>query len=113
MDDLLYVATGRWIAALDKATGRPVWRRKLPRWFASGPVTLLVEHDLLFAGRGGYVYCLDSGTGEVIWERGMQSGNNVVIMTSALASMPPGMDHAAIAAHAAAQAASAAAASGG
>jgi outer membrane protein assembly factor BamB len=110
MDDLLFVATGRWIAALSKSNGRPVWRRKLPRWFASGPVTLLVDHDLVFAGRGGYVYCLDAASGDVMWERGLDAGKNVVLMATPTASLDQA---AAIAAHASEQAAANAAAASG
>jgi outer membrane protein assembly factor BamB len=101
MDDMLFVSTGRWVAALDRTSGRPIWRRKLPRWFASGPATLLEDNGILFVGRGGYLYCIDSANGEVLWERGIASGSHAVLMTL------PGMasdQSAAIAAVAAAQA---------
>jgi outer membrane protein assembly factor BamB len=83
MEDLIFVGTGRWIAALDKVTGHPLWRRKLPRWYASGPVTILVDEGLVYAGRGGYVYCLDALSGDVVWERGLASGSHPVLMATA------------------------------
>jgi outer membrane protein assembly factor BamB len=105
MEDVLFVGTGRWIAALDRGTGRPVWRVKLPRWFSSGPVTILAEGGQVFVGRGGYVYCLDSENGQVLWERGIGSASDSVLMAV------PGLssDNAAVAAHAAAQQSAAAA----
>jgi hypothetical protein len=108
MDDLLFVGTGRWIAGVDRATGRPAWRVKLPRWFASGPVTLLADGGLLFAGRGGYVYCLDATNGQVLWERGIGGGTDTVLM----AIQGLGSDQAGAAVDAAKRAAAAAAAAG-
>ncbi len=106
MDEMLFVATGRWVAGIDRLTGRPAWKRKLPRWFSSGPATILAAGELVFAGRGGYVYCLHAGTGEVLWERGIGSGTDTVLM--AIAGQPSDQGGAA-AAHARAAAAAAAA----
>jgi outer membrane protein assembly factor BamB len=78
--ELLFVGSGRWVTALDRFSGRPVWRRKLPRFFG-GLVTLSASEGELYVGRGGYVYCLDGHTGEVMWERGVGSAGATVLMT--------------------------------
>ncbi len=78
--ELLFVGSGRWVTALDRFSGRPVWRRKLPRFFG-GLITLTASEGELYVGRGGYVYCLDSHTGEVMWERGVGSAGATVLMT--------------------------------
>lgn len=108
--DLLFAASGRNIQALDRYTGRIVWRMKLPRYFGGNIVTILASGDELFIGRGGYVYCLDRTTGNVLWERGVGSSgaNLVTLATDGNASN----DTAALQAVVAAQAAAAAATAG-
>lgn len=102
--DLLYAATGRWVIALDRFSGRPAWRRKLPRLFG-GLITLHVVGDEVYAARGGYIYCLDRYSGDVLWERGVGAQGGVVMLCSSGGSA----DAAATAQHMAAQAASVAA----
>lgn len=77
--DLVFVGSGRTVSALDRHTGRPVWRMKLPRFFG-GTLTLLAHEGDLFVGRGGYLYCLEAATGQVRWERGVASGSGLVFM---------------------------------
>jgi outer membrane protein assembly factor BamB len=101
--DLMYAASGRVITALDRYTGRPVWRIKLPRMFGGSIVTVLVSGNEVFVGRGGYVYCLDRATGSVLWERGVGSNGSLVMM----ATDHMGTDEAAAQAAMAAQAAAA------
>lgn len=81
--DLLFVGTGRLVAALDRFTGRPVWLRKLPRLFSGGLITLMSDGQEVYVGRGGYVYCLDRTTGEVLWERGVGSSGSTVMLALA------------------------------
>lgn len=78
---LVYVATGRKVAAFDRGTGRPVWQIRLPRVMAGGVSMLLPSGRELFVGRAGYVYCLDAATGNVLWERGAASSGFVLIAT--------------------------------
>jgi glucose dehydrogenase len=80
---LVFVASGKYVQALDRASGRPVWQRKLPAsiW-SSGFTTLMAEGQEVFVGRSGYVYCLDAATGQVLWERGVGSSGSLVVMAS-------------------------------
>lgn len=83
MDDnaeLMFVGSGRTIVALDRFSGRPLWRRKLPRMFG-GFMTIIASEREVYVGRGGYVYCLDARSGEPIWERGLGAGGGMVMMT--------------------------------
>jgi len=103
--DLLFVGSGRWVAGLDRFSGHPVWRQKLPRLFG-GLITLALRGDELYVGRGGYVYCMDARTGQTLWERGVGSPGNTVMMALAGGTSDQG---GAAAAHEAASAASTAA----
>jgi hypothetical protein len=78
--ELLFAGVGRTVAAMDRFTGRPVWRVKLPR-ILGGNITMVLPHaNELYVGRGGYVYCLDQGTGSVLWERGMNASGGMLVM---------------------------------
>ncbi|MFN7021617.1 MAG: PQQ-binding-like beta-propeller repeat protein [Phycisphaerales bacterium] len=78
----LFVASGKYVQALDRATGRVIWQRKLSSsfWTGTGFATLLAEGSEVFIGRAGYVYCLDAATGQVLWERGVGSGSSLVVL---------------------------------
>jgi outer membrane protein assembly factor BamB len=103
--EMIFTGSGRWVTALDRFSGRPVWRRKLPRFFG-GLVTLCATETEVYVGRGGYVYCLDATSGEVLWERGIASGGTVLMSLPGIPS--EGQAAAAIEAHRAAAAATAA-----
>lgn len=106
---LVFVASGRCVQGLDRASGQPVWQRKLPSsFFSSGFATIMVDGREVFVGRDGYVYCLDAASGTVIWERGVKSGGSLVVMASADGRQGSG---AAVGAAASAAAAAASAAS--
>lgn len=79
--DLLYAAIGRTVIAMDRFSGRPVWRVKLPR-FLGGNVSMLLPHgNELYLSRGSYVYCLDRNTGGVLWERGTDASGSFVLLS--------------------------------
>jgi len=65
-EDLLFVGTHGWVAALHKYTGAEAWRTNLPRtgW---NVVTLLHEDGVLFAATGGHVFAINPATGEIAW----------------------------------------------
>lgn len=68
-------ATGG-IVSVDPASGRVVWRRKLPRPAAGG--TLATAGGLVFAGDDdGRLYAFDARTGAVVWRHalGMRFGS--------------------------------------
>ena len=91
-DELLFVAVGRTVAALDRGTGKTRWQLKLPRMFG-GYITLVVGEREVFAGRGGYVYGIDPETGSVLWERGVNSRGSLMML--ALGGTTAGQGHAA------------------
>lgn len=104
--DLMFAASGRNVVALDRYTGRPAWRIKLPRFFGGSIVTIMAAGNEVFVGRGGYVYCLDRASGGVLWERGIStSGGGLVMMAT---DGNGATDAASVAAAMAAQAAAAA-----
>lgn len=107
--DLMFAASNRVVMALDRYTGRPVWRIKLPRFFGGSIVTIMAAGNEVFIGRGGYVYCLDRSTGGVLWERGISTSGGGLVMMATDGSVSH--DAAAASSAAAAQAAAVAGAS--
>jgi outer membrane protein assembly factor BamB len=57
------------VIALDKTTGREMWRTKLKR---ADFVNLLTDGNLVFAATSGEVYCLDGTTGSILWNNPMR-----------------------------------------
>lgn len=74
LPELLYTGTGRTVTAIDRLTGRPVWRAKLGGVLGNSISMLLVHGAELYVARGGYVYCMDRRSGAVLWERGVGNG---------------------------------------
>lgn len=115
MDDtpeLLYAGVGRTVVAMDRFTGRPVWRIKLPR-LLGGNISMILPHgNEVYVGRGGYVYCIDRFNGAVLWERGTQASGNLVLLATVGSDGTQQQVSAVQAAMAAQQAAAGAAAAG-
>lgn len=106
--DLLYAGVGKTVMALDRFSGRPVWRIKLPR-LLGGHISMVLPHgNELYVGRGSYVYCLDRFTGRVLWERGVGTMSGVLVMS--LVGDGTGQQQASSKAHAAQQQAASASA---
>ena len=106
--DALYAGTGRYVIAVDAATGTERWRTKLPS-IHGAVVSLMLNADKLYVGHGGELHCLDPETGAVRWTNKLpKTGYNPVMMAlpGAVASIGAAM----AASHMAAQAAVAAAA---
>jgi outer membrane protein assembly factor BamB len=57
------------VIALDKTTGRELWRTRLKR---SDFVNLVTDGDSIFAATSGEVFCLDGATGAVLWNNPMK-----------------------------------------
>ena len=68
--DYLFIGTSGHVSAMDRETGREVWRVSLP---STGYhiVSLLVDGDRLFAASKGYLFCLDGETGKILWKNSM------------------------------------------
>ncbi len=106
LPELLFTGTGRTVTAIDRLTGRPVWRVKVGGVFSSSISMILLQGTELYVGRAGYVYCMEAHSGRVLWERGVGSGAFTLMAVEG----QPGSSFAAM--HAAATATAAAASSG-
>lgn len=63
--DIIFLGISNSVVALDRSTGKEVWRTKLPS--AGGFVTVLCDGRNIFAGSRGKFYCLDM-TGKLLWK---------------------------------------------
>src|SRR4029079_12270954 len=80
--ELLYAGVGRTVIALDRFSGRPVWRVKLPR-LLGGNISMILPHaGEIFVGRGGYIYCLDRRSGMCLWKRGTSASGNMFLLAA-------------------------------
>ena len=89
---LLYVGTGRFVVAVDPASGEEVWRTKIPSPYGT-IVTLLLAKDRVYVGHAGSVYCLDARSGGILWKNGLpKTGYGAVLLTmeGADCSVQPG-----------------------
>jgi outer membrane protein assembly factor BamB len=102
----LFIATNRFVCALNPTSGRELWRTRFP---GTGMiVTLLFSDGWLYAGCGGNVYGINPADGAILWNNGLPgTGYQAVILTREGANSD---QEAAIAAEIAARAAAAASA---
>jgi outer membrane protein assembly factor BamB len=85
---MVFVGVKGTVMALDRATGREVWRTPLTR---GDFVNLVLDDGVLYATARGEIFCLDPLTGRVYWNnplRGMGYGL-VSIATPAGSSLIP------------------------
>lgn len=68
-ENLVYVAAGGVVCAIDKSTGNTVWKFKFPakRLLPDGFVNLLADADVVYAHAQGEVHCIKAATGELLW----------------------------------------------
>ncbi len=68
-ENLLFIGTLHYVAAIDKSDGGILWRSQLKTGLFTGHpfVTLLVEDQKVFAHTGGELFCLDALTGRQLW----------------------------------------------
>lgn len=62
--NMIVVAAGGHVVALDTSTGAERWRTKLK---GTDSVTLWDAGDQIFAGARGELFCLSPSTGEILW----------------------------------------------
>ena len=65
----LFIGIGGHVAAIDRATGTELWRRKLRS--AASFTTIHYDGTYLFAATSGHLYCLDPATGEPLWHNNL------------------------------------------
>ena len=57
------------VIALEKTTGREVWRTRLKR---ADFVNIVTDGKVVFAATSGEVFCLDVSTGAILWNNPMK-----------------------------------------
>jgi outer membrane protein assembly factor BamB len=78
--DLLVVALRGVVVALDRTSGREVWRNELEAG-GLGAVYLVVEHDLVFASAAGSgVFALEYATGATRWTASTTGAGRATIL---------------------------------
>lgn len=69
--DRLGVASEPWLIALERQTGRELWRVTLPS-YSGGVITsgapALAGHVAVLTGNGGHLYAVDRGTAQLAWQ---------------------------------------------
>jgi len=63
--DIVFLGIKHSVVALERGTGREMWRTRLPS--ASGFVTVVCDGNNIFAGSSGKSYCLDLN-GNLLWK---------------------------------------------
>ena len=66
---LLLLGIKGHVVALEKGTGREIWRTRLTR---GDFVNIVTDGNVIFATTSGEVFCLDAGTGTVLWKNPMK-----------------------------------------
>lgn len=107
IQDLIYVALRKKVAALDRYTGEIVWTWKSPK--NAGYISLLLDGDRLIVSCNGYIHCLDPLFGQEAWNNPLTGfGTGIASLASVHGSTANGGAASVIAAQQAAAAAAAA-----
>jgi outer membrane protein assembly factor BamB len=64
-NNTLYIGVKGSVLALNKDTGKELWRRHLK---GSSFVTLAIESDAIYAHTYGNLYCIDKVKGNIKWD---------------------------------------------
>lgn len=93
--DFLVIGIANHILAIDKSTGKEIWRTKLPEVMLSNipldpfaeaalpKISLHVVEDKIYAGYYGRLYCLEARTGKILWKNNLKGlGNGFVTLAS-------------------------------
>ncbi len=111
VNDLIYVAFGKHVIALDRYTGEKVWQWSPPK--GAGYMSILLDGDRLIVSAQGYMHCLDPLFGQEVWSNPLDGmGTGVPCLASANGSTATTGMLAAMQQQAAAARAAAAAAAG-
>ena len=85
MSDYLAIGTNGCVAAIDKKSGREMWRTKLGTGIFSATsyedVSVIIEDGMVFAGCNGHLFALDLSSGNILWHNELRGlGHNDVSM---------------------------------
>jgi len=64
VEKLVFLGIKGYVIALDRATGRRIWEKKL---VGTDFVSLLMDGNHVLAGAQGEIFCLDAANGETLW----------------------------------------------
>jgi len=82
VNELVYVAFGKHVVALDRYTGQKIWTWDAPK--GGGYMCILVDGDRLIVSAQGYMYCLDPVFGQEVWSNPLEGmGTGVPCIASA------------------------------
>jgi len=80
MKETFYIGIKGSVVAMERKTGRQVWRKKLT---GLAFVVVVLDGDVLLAHTRGELFGLDPKSGEVLWQNGLEGlGYGHVTMTS-------------------------------
>lgn len=81
LNDLIFVAFGKHVVALDRYTGEKVWQWNPPK--GAGYLSILIDGDRLIVSAMGYMYCLDPIFGQEVWSNPLEGlGTGVPCLAS-------------------------------
>ena len=82
VNDLVFVAFGKRVVALDRYTGENVWEWSAPK--GGGYISILLDGDRLIVSAMGYMYCLEPLFGQEVWNNPLEGlGTGVPCLASA------------------------------
>jgi len=69
--NIVYIASKKWVTALDSRTGNQLWETEVPgnRFLSSGFMTITADATGVYASRSGQVTALDPFDGTILWSR--------------------------------------------
>ncbi len=92
LEQRLFIGTHGYVAALEQATGKELWRTSLPDTGFS-IVTLLFENGWLFAASGGHCFALDPESGAIAWHNELKGlGQGALCLATTRTAMNSGAD---------------------
>lgn len=87
ISELVFVGIGKSVVALNRATGEPVWEKRLKGYDF---VNVVLDGGRLFATSAGEISCLDPLTGDVLWHNPLK-GFGTGLATIATEAAPGGV----------------------
>jgi hypothetical protein len=87
--EVLYVGIKAQVLAIERRTGKEVWRTALPRGSFSLDdfVQVFFDSGSIFAQTGGRLFCLDAETGRIQWQNNLDAcGHGIATLASASSS---------------------------
>jgi outer membrane protein assembly factor BamB len=79
--DLLYVACGRSVTAIDRHAGGRVWSTVVGGIFGHAITMIHAAGGRVYVLRSPRVYCLDRSTGAILWQQDADGGGWFGVLT--------------------------------